>query len=73
MDKYKTVYLDFASHQKSKFNPIVNGDDLARGIEATLNDMVAMGYDLDRIIDPTNVGNQGMILLFKRVESSPQS
>jgi len=74
MDKYKTIYLDIASHKKSSLNPIVNGDDLARVIEATYNDMDAMGYELDRIFDKDNLGGstvyiEGMILLFKRIET----
>ena len=68
MEKYKTVFIDFSNHVKSKFNPIVNGDDLARGIEITVNDFDAMGYKLNRIIDPASVGNQGMILLFEKNE-----
>lgn len=72
MDKYKTVYIDISNHKKSKFNPIVNGDDLARAIENQVNDMDAMGYKLNRVIDPTNVGSQGMmqgmILLFEKIE-----
>ena len=72
MEKYKTIYLDVSNYSKSKYNPIIIGDDLARGIEATVNDMDAMGYELDRFIDPTNVGQtlmQGMVLLFKRIET----
>ena len=74
MEKYKTIYFDVSNHKKSRLNPMLNGDDLARGIEATVNDMDAMGYELDRIIDPITAGSaglmQGMVLLFKRIETS---
>lgn len=72
MDKYKTIFIDSSSYKKSSMNPVINGDDLARGIEATFNDMDAMGYELNRTIDYRDLGNsahmEGMILLFQKIE-----
>ena len=72
MDNYKTIYIDGTNHIKSKLNPYIIGDDLAREIERQVNDMDAMGYSLNRIITPNHVGAglamQGMILLFEKNE-----
>lgn len=72
MDNYKTIYIDGSNHIKSKLNPYIIGDDLAREIEKQVNDMDAMGYHLNRIISPAQVAAgyvmTGMILLFEKNE-----
>ena len=74
MDNYKTIYIDGKNHIKSKLNPYIIGDDLAREVEKQVNDMDAMGYHLNRIISPTQVAAgyvmTGMILLFEKNEKT---
>jgi hypothetical protein len=70
MDKeYRIVFIDSSNSIKSKLNPKINGDNMAREMEAAMNELYAQGYVFEReiLIDAhINLVKEGYMLVFRK-------
>lgn len=70
MDKeYRIVFIDSSNSIKSMLNPKINGDNMAREMEAAMNELYADSYVFEREIEidgHVNLVKEGYMLVFRK-------
>lgn len=67
--EYRIVFIDSSNSIKSMLNPKINGDNMAREMEAAMNELYADGYVFEREIEidgHVNLVKEGYMLVFRK-------
>ena len=67
--EYKTIFIDSQNSKKGTLAPIINGDNMAREMQAALNQMHTEGFTFFNSIEVNSSVNtmmEGVILIFRR-------